>query len=181
MAHQWEEAESNDPLALKEKLINSILKDESIRNLLRSDAVEDREVNYHRSRQEEEKVEEVEEIDLEQDDALVKAADGISSNVGSTDVPNRSGIICSCQRGGKVERMVEEIDLEQVVLCDLLRVVDGVEHHQAFVVQAGRGCFCCEDAAVDAEGCHEPDVNIGQRNVQRHGPSNSLLPRAQLR
>ena len=50
-------AESEDPQALKEKLIDSILKVERIRNLLRSETVEDREVTYHRLRQEEAKIE----------------------------------------------------------------------------------------------------------------------------
>ena len=50
-------AESRDPEALKEKLINSILNEERIRNILQTGAVEDREVNYHRSKQGEEKTE----------------------------------------------------------------------------------------------------------------------------
>ena len=83
-------AESNDPLALKEKLINSILKDESIRNLLRSDAVEDREVNYHRSRQEEEKV--------EYDCSPVHGQESVPSNYWDFDQDNRLPLLSQEQQ-----------------------------------------------------------------------------------
>ena len=44
-------SDSKDPQVLKKKLTNTILKEESIRNLFRAETVEEREVKYHLSRQ----------------------------------------------------------------------------------------------------------------------------------
>ena len=95
-------SESRDPRASKEKLINSILKEERIRNLLRAEAVEDREVNFHRSRKEQ--------ANIEYDFAPAHVLKSVPSNYWDFDNNDPDNMLSSLSEEQKeiVNRILEE-------------------------------------------------------------------------